>query len=59
MLNDRWNEVLDAEQKHGFNGQTKGYPNRKLLPEFNDEAVAPVPPKNNHQQAGPTTSRTG
>ena len=46
-LNDRWNEVLDAEEKYGCNLQTKGYPNRKLLPEFNDEAIAPIPPKKN------------
>ena len=46
-LNDRWNEVLDAEEKYGCNRQTKGYPNRKLVSEFNDEAIAPIPPKNN------------
>lgn len=39
--------MLDTKQKHGFNGQTKGYPKRKLLPELVNEAVVPVPPKNN------------
>ena len=46
-LNDRWNEVLDAEEKYGCNHQTRGYPKRKLLPEFDDEAIAPILPKNN------------
>ena len=46
-LNDRWNEVLDAEEKYGCSRQTKGDPNRKLLPEFDDEAIAPIPLKNN------------
>ena len=25
----------------------KSYPKRKLLPEFDDEAIEPIPPKNN------------
>ena len=43
-LNDRWNEVLDTEEKYGGNRQTKSYPKCKLLPEFDDEAIAPIPP---------------
>ena len=39
--------MLDAEEKYGCSRQTKGDPNRKLLPEFDDEAIAPIPPKNN------------
>ena len=46
-LNDRWNEVLDTEEKYVCNRQTKGYPKRKLLPEFDDKAIAPIPPTNN------------
>ena len=37
----------DAEEKYGCNRQTRGYPKRKLLPEFDDEAIAPILPKNN------------
>ena len=44
-LNDKWNEVLDAEEKYGGNRQTKSYPKRKVLPKFDDEAIAPIPPK--------------
>ena len=46
-LNRRWNKVLDAEGKHGDNRHTKSYPKRKVLPEFDNEAAAPVRPKNN------------
>ena len=46
-LNDRWNEVLDTEEKYGSSRQTKSCPKRKLLPEFDDEAIVPIPPKNN------------
>ena len=47
MLNRRWNKVLDTEEKYGGDRHTKSYPKRKLLPEFDDEAVEPIPPKNN------------
>ena len=40
-------EVLDTEGKCGDDRHTKSYPKRKLLLEFNDEATAPVRPKNN------------
>jgi len=46
-LNRRWNKVLDTEGKCGDDRHTKSYPKRKLLPEFNDEAAAPILPKNN------------
>ena len=39
--------MLDAEEKYGGNLQTKSYPKSKLLPEFDDEAIAPIPQKNN------------
>ena len=47
MLDDKWNEVLDTKGKYGGNRQTKSYLKRKLLPEFDDEAIAPIP-LNNH-----------
>ena len=46
MLNSRWNKVLDKEEKYGGGYHTKSYPKRKLLPEFNDEALDPIQPKN-------------
>ena len=46
-LNDKWNKVLAADEKYSCNRQTRGYPKRKLLPGFDDEAIAPIPPKNN------------
>ena len=47
MLNHRWNKVLHTDEIYGSNRHTKSYPKRKLLPEFDDEAIAPIPPKNN------------
>ena len=44
MLNRRWNKVLDIEEKYGDDRHTKSYPKRKLLSEFDDEAILP---KNN------------
>ena len=44
MLNRRWNKVLDTKEKYGDDRLTKSYPKRKLLAEFDDEAV---PPKEN------------
>ena len=46
-LNRRWNKVLDTEEKDGGVRHTKSYPKRKLLPEYDDEAIEPIPPKNN------------
>ena len=42
--------MLDTKERYGDDRHTKSYPKRKLLPEFDDEAV---PPKNN------TTRRPG
>ena len=44
-LNDRWTKFLAAEEGYGYERQTKSYPKRKLLPQFDDEALAPVPPR--------------
>ena len=44
-LNSRWNKVLDTEEKYGGSRHTKSYPKRKLLPEFDDEALEPIQPK--------------
>ena len=38
--------MLDTEEKYGGSRHTKSYPKRKLLPEFNDEALEPTQPKN-------------
>ena len=38
MLNNRWNKVLNTEAKN--------YPKRKLLPEFDDEALELIQLKN-------------
>ena len=38
--------MLDTEEKHGGNRHTKSYPKRKLLPEFDDEALEPTQPEN-------------
>ena len=36
--------MLDTKERYGDDRHTKSYPKRKLLPEFDDEAV---PPKDN------------
>ena len=45
-LNSRWNKVLDTAEKYGGSHHTKSYPKRKLLPEFDDEALEPIQPEN-------------
>ena len=45
-LNRRWNKVLDTEAKYGGVRHTKSYPKRKVLPEYDDEAIEPIQPKN-------------
>ena len=45
-LNRRWNKVLDTDKKYSGDGHTKSYPKRKLLPEFDDEDIEPIQPKN-------------
>ena len=39
--------MLDNEEKYGDDRHIKSYPKRKLLPEFDDEAIEPIPTKNN------------
>ena len=51
MLNDRWTEVL-ATEEYGLSGPAKSYPKRRLLPQFDDEALEPVP------QLGPDKAAT-
>ena len=40
-LRMRWSKVLNSADKHGASHQTKSYPKRKLLPEFDKEALEP------------------
>ena len=37
----RWSKVLKTADKYGTSHQTKSYPKRKLLPEFDEEAFEP------------------
>ena len=46
MLNDRWTNVLPAEE-YDLERPTKSYPKRKLLPQFDNEALEPVPSAHN------------
>ena len=46
LLNDRWTNILAAEE-YGLEHPTKSYPKRKLLPQLDDEAPEPIPPKCN------------
>ena len=41
-----WIKVLNTADKYGDSRQTKSYPMRKLLPEFDEEAVEPPQEKN-------------
>ena len=45
-LRMRWSKVLNTAGKYGNSHQTKSYPKRKLLPEFDEEAVEPPQSKN-------------
>ena len=40
-LRMRWSKVLNTADKYGNSHQAKRYPKRKLLPEFDEEAVDP------------------
>ena len=40
--------MLDAKERYGLERQTKSYPKRKLLPQFDDEALEPIPLKYNY-----------
>ena len=45
-LRMRWSKVLNTADKYGDSRHTKSYPKRKLLPEFDEEAVEPTQSKN-------------
>ena len=45
-LRMRWSKVLNTADKYGDSHQAKSYPKRKLLPEFDEEAVEPPQSKN-------------
>ena len=60
LLNDRWSEVL-AVKEYGLSGPAKSYPKRRLLPQFDDEALEPVPSSHNaagRPQLGPDKAAT-
>ena len=60
LLNDRWTEVLAAEE-YGLSGPAKSYLKRRLLPQFDDEALEPVPSSHNaagRPQLGPDKAAT-
>ena len=44
-LRIRWSKVLNTAAKYSGNHPTKSYPKRKLLPEFDEEALDPPQPK--------------
>ena len=46
LLNDRWTDVLAAKE-YGLKHPAKSYPKRKLLPQFDDEALEPIPSSHN------------
>ena len=45
-LRIRWGKVLNTPHKYGSSRHTKSYPKRKLLPEFDEEAIKPPQSKN-------------
>ena len=60
LLNDKWTNVLAAEE-YSLKRPTKSYPKHKLLPEFDDEVLEPVPPSHNaagRSQLGPDKAAT-
>ena len=42
----RWSKVLNTAHKYGNSRHTKSFPKRKLLPEFDEEALEPPQSKN-------------
>ena len=42
LLNDRWTEVLAAEE-YGLSGPAKSYPKSRSLPQGEDRALEPAP----------------
>ena len=49
LLNNRWTKVLAAEE-YGLSGLAKSNPKHRLLDQFEDEALEPVP--SSHNAAG-------
>ena len=49
--------MLDTKEKYGDDRHTKSYPKRKLLPEFDDEAIEPIQPKMADQSDRPPRGR--
>src|SRR3954469_4336708 len=45
-LRIRWSKVIKTTDKYGGSRRTKSYPKRKLLPEFDQEALEPSHSKN-------------
>src|SRR3954465_2758531 len=45
-LKTRWSKVIKTADKYGGSRRTKSYPKRKLLPEFDQEALEPPNSKN-------------
>ena len=45
-LRMRWSNVLNTADKYDASRQAKSYPKRKLLPEFDEEALEPPQSKN-------------
>ena len=56
-LRMRWSKVLKTADKYGNGHQSKSYPKRKLLPEFDEEAVEPTNPKNKTADRSDRTPR--
>ena len=46
LLIDKWTDVLAAEE-YGLKLPAKSYPKRRLLPQFDEEALEPIPPSCN------------
>ena len=46
ILRMKWSKILKTADKYGNGHQTKSYPKRKLLPEFDEEAIEPSQSKN-------------
>ena len=46
LLNDRWTEVLAAEE-YGLSGPDKSHPKCRWLPQYDGKALEPAPPSNN------------
>ena len=46
ILRMKWSKILKTADKYDNGHQTKSYPKRKLLPEFDEEAIEPSQSKN-------------